>query len=200
MYYFSNGKVKTSTNKQFSNIKNNYEISFDTRSEIKECFEGSDIKQQSYSIVPIAMINNKEANDIIDVIGIVKHASEVAEIISTKLGGKQLQKRDLTLIDTSGADIRLTLWGDKALQEPVVPWSEQPIVAFKGVKVGDFGGRSLTVQNSSTMLINPPSDMLPEVLQLHEWRYSMNGNLVSNFSLSSGGGAGIHDKGPIRTS
>lgn len=40
-------------------------------------------------------------------------AGECTEIISQKMGGKVLQKRDLTLVDDSGAEIRLTLWGDK---------------------------------------------------------------------------------------
>jgi len=43
------------------------------------------------------------------------------------------------LVDQSGYSVRLTLWGKQAEQFQA---SDSPIVAFKGVKVGDFGGKS----------------------------------------------------------
>jgi hypothetical protein len=49
----------------------------------------------------------------------------------------QLTKRELTLVDSSQFAVRLTLWGKQAEQFQA---SEQEVVAFKGVKVGDFGG------------------------------------------------------------
>ena len=63
---------------------------------------------------------------------IVRHGGDLSEIISQKMGGKKLLKRDLTLVDDSLSEIRLTLWGDKA--EQPVDWSAGPIVAFKGVR------------------------------------------------------------------
>ena len=86
MYYFTGGKLKANTSKQYSNIKNNYEITFDERSEIKECFETSDIKTQNYDFVSVMAINQKEPGDVIDVLAIVKSASEVSEIVSQKQG------------------------------------------------------------------------------------------------------------------
>jgi replication factor A1 len=49
-----------------------------------------------------------------------------------------MTKRELTLVDESEQSVRLTLWGSTAESFSA---SEGSIVAFKGVKVGDFGGR-----------------------------------------------------------
>ena len=50
----------------------------------------------------------------------------------------QISKRELTLVDKSGFSVRLTLWGKQAEQYNV---EDIPVIAFKGVKVGDFGGK-----------------------------------------------------------
>ena len=120
VYYFSGGKLKASTNSQYSSIKNNYELTFDERSDIIECFDVSDIKEIPLEFVSIMDIQNKEVNAMIDILVIIKHASDVSTIISQKQGGKELFKRELTLIDASNAEIRLTIWGEKATQEPVM--------------------------------------------------------------------------------
>lgn len=44
-------------------------------------------------------------------------------------------------MDMSGFSVRITLWGKQAEQYSA---NDQPVVAFKGVKVGDFGGNVLT--------------------------------------------------------
>ena len=45
--------------------------------------------------------------------GIVKSHTECVELVSQKLGGKVLFKRELTVYDQSNTEVRLTLWGDK---------------------------------------------------------------------------------------
>lgn len=42
----------------------------------------------------------------------------------------------------------------------------QPIVAVKGAKLSDFGGRSLSASFSSTVMINPD---IPEAYKLRGW-------------------------------
>ena len=46
----------------------------------------------------------------------------------------------MTLIDDSGAQISVTLWGAAALTPDI---EAGRVAAFRGVKVSDFGGRSL---------------------------------------------------------
>lgn len=45
--------------------------------------------------------------------GIVRSHTECVELVSQKLGGKVLFKRELTVYDQSNTEVRLTLWGDK---------------------------------------------------------------------------------------
>jgi replication factor A1 len=192
VYYFTGGKLKPA-NAKFSNIKNNYEITFDERSEIKECFEGSDIKAQSYDFVSVLSINNKEPGDTIDLLAIVKSASDVSEIVSQKQNGKVICKRELTVTDDSGGEIRITLWGEKATNPPPYPYEEHPIIAFKGVRIGDFGGRSLSCTGSTSIAFNPN---LPEAVQLHTWRQQFqDGILPTGQNLSGQGrdGGGSQD-------
>lgn len=44
--------------------------------------------------------------------------------------------------------------------------SRQPVIAIKGARVSDFGGRSLSVMSSSTVVVNPDS---PEAFKLRGW-------------------------------
>ena len=55
-------------------------------------------------------------------------------------------------MDETTYSVRLTLWGKQAEQFIA---EAQAVAAFKGVKVGDFGGRSLSMVSGSTMTINP---------------------------------------------
>lgn len=73
----------------------------------------------------------------------------------------QFAKRDIQLVDRSGQSVRLTLWGKQAetFEAP-----NAPVVAFKGVKVGDFGGRSLSMFSNATMVVNP------DITECHELR------------------------------
>lgn len=44
--------------------------------------------------------------------------------------------------------------------------SGQPVIAIKGAKLSDFGGRSLSASFSSTLMINPD---IPEAYKLRGW-------------------------------
>lgn len=44
--------------------------------------------------------------------------------------------------------------------------SRQPVMAIKGARVSDFGGRSLSVLSSSTVIVNPD---IPEAYKLRGW-------------------------------
>jgi replication factor A1 len=186
VYTFSGGVLKVVQNKQYSNLKNNYELTFNANAEIRAVADDSAIKVQHFAFTKIASISMLEPGNTVDVIGIVKSASECSEITSTKLGGKQLLKRDLTLIDDSGCEIKLTLWGEKA-QSAAYQWETMPIAAFKGLKIGDYGGRSLSSMNTTTVMINP---MIPEGKLLHAERMKYPDQMIPmTGSLSASGGA-----------
>lgn len=183
VYTFAGGRLKVGDRK-YSAIKNDYELTFDANSEIRPAADDDDIKSMSYNFTKIANLSTVEVNSTVDVLGIVRSATDCSEVVSQKMGGKVLHKRDLTLYDDSGYDVRLTLWGDKALADTA--WHEGPIVACKGVVVGDYNGRTLGMRQSSNMAINPPID---EAMQLHQWRASGGDSAPSN-SLSAAGTGG----------
>lgn len=81
---------------------------------------------------------------VTDVIGVVREVGLVGEITSRQ--GKQLKKRELTLVDRSGFSVRLTLWGKQAEDFNA---DDQPIVAFKGVRIGDFGGEAFQSRDTT---------------------------------------------------
>lgn len=66
----------------------------------------------------------------------MKIVDDVKEII-TKATGRALKKRELTLVDRSEYSIQLTIWGKQA---ETFSAEENAVIAFKGARVGDYGG------------------------------------------------------------
>lgn len=117
---------------------------------------------------------------MVDIICIVKSAGEISEISLKNQGGKTLQKKELIVIDDSETEVRLTLWGEKAMNNSY-GWADSPIVAFKNVKVSDFNGRSVGCTSGTNIQINPE-----EGRALHEWRskFSSQGLALPSHSIS----------------
>ena len=82
----------------------------------------------------ISTIADMTPQSTADVIAIVRSASDVQQVISSKLGGKTLSKRDLIIFDDSDSDIRLTLWGDKTSHSNVNFNDQHLTIAIKGTK------------------------------------------------------------------
>lgn len=95
-------------------------------------------------------------------IGVLKDIGETSQIVS-KTTNKPYNKRELTLVDNTGFSVRLTVWGATAMNFSAVPES---VVAFKGVKVSDFGGRSLSLLSSGSMTVDPD---IEEAHKLKGW-------------------------------
>ena len=90
------------------------------------------------------------------------------------IGSKKLLKRELLITDSSQADIVFTLWGDRAKMS--VSWTGSahhdepaPIILIKNAKIGNYCGRSISLQSNSLLYINP---QIPEAFDLHRWRLS----------------------------
>jgi replication factor A1 len=96
-------------------------------------------------------LQSVETNTTIDVIGLLKDVGALSQVES-KTTKKPYNKRDLTLVDNTGYSVRLTVWGATATNFNAAPES---VVAFKGVKVSDFDGRSLSLLSSGTMTVDP---------------------------------------------
>ncbi|KAK9461036.1 uncharacterized protein V1516DRAFT_674836 [Lipomyces oligophaga] len=165
VYYISGCRVGPAK-KQFSALPNEFEITFEERTSIEPCGdEGatSRIPQQRFNFLEnLPSLNSLNNNSIVDVIGAIKEVRDVQESI-TKATGRPNNRRNLTIVDQSGMSVNVTLWGDDAKN---FAGSVGQVIAFKGIKVSDFNGRSLSCLNSSTIAINPD---LPEAYKLRGW-------------------------------
>jgi len=182
VYTFSGGKIKPG-NPQYS--IGQFEITFDNNTQIIPVNESdasaSSIKTQTFKFTSIDSLPNVAENTTVDIIGFVKSAAEWNEIITKT--GKTLQKRELEVVDKSNCMIRVTLWGEKATSNDY-NWDACPIVAFKGCRVGGYGGRSLSA--GSVISINPD---IPEGHDLNAWRIQNSHLQPTSLTTSGGGGS-----------
>lgn len=193
VYTFANGTLKVVQNRSFSHLKNQYELTFNTNAVITASSDDG-IKHQTFTFVKIASLANTEVGSTVDLIGVVQASTDCSEIVSSKMGGKVLFKRELTVVDDSQSEVKITLWGEKASAQHF-QWESLPIVAFKGLKVGDYGGRSLSTMANSQVLVNPN---IPEGHAMHTFRSQFPGNLIpisASLSTPGGGmsGSGLND-------
>ncbi|KAJ3768541.1 hypothetical protein FB446DRAFT_815786 [Lentinula raphanica] len=180
VYYVSKGKVNLAK-KHFSNVHNDYEITLEAKSEIKECLETSDLPMLQYSFVTLQELQELPKGHSCDVIGILKDYSDVSSVTSRTLN-RIMQKRDVTLADKSGFLVRLTLWGHQA--RDFSPDGQNPVIAFTGVKVSDYEGRSLGMTSTSVMTQNPD---IPESYALRGWYDAFGCHLTFQSQKNAGG-------------
>lgn len=162
VYYISSPCRVTFAKKQFSNLPNDYELHFEKDSTVEKAEEQDGVPQVRYNFTSIADLQSVEKDTTIDIIGVLKDIGETSQITS-KTTSKPYDKRELTLVDNTGYSVRLTIWGKTAASFDVAPES---VVAFKGVKVSDFGGRSLSLLSSGSLSANPD---MPEAHRLKGW-------------------------------
>ncbi|XP_062262049.1 replication protein A 70 kDa DNA-binding subunit-like isoform X2 [Platichthys flesus] len=182
VYYISKGMLKPA-NKQFTTVKNEYEMTLQSNSSIVLCDDSQGVPTLHCDFVPIAELENRDNDAIVDVIGVCKSVEDVSRI--TTKASREVSKRALSLIDTTGKVVTVTLWGEEAEK---FDGSEQPVVAIKGARVSDFGGRSISASFSSTVMVNPD---IPEAFRLRTWYdedgFALNSqSLTSSWSASSG--------------
>uniref|UniRef100_A0A667YIK9 Replication protein A subunit n=1 Tax=Myripristis murdjan TaxID=586833 RepID=A0A667YIK9_9TELE len=180
VFYISKGSLKIA-NKQYSSLKNDYEMTLNGESTIIPCEDSSDVPMVQCDFVSIADLEARDKDAIVDVIGVCKSVDEVTRL--TTKSSREVSKRTLSLMDMSGKVVNVTLWGEEAEN---FDGSGQPIVAIKGAKLSDFGGRSLSASFSSTLMINPD---IPEAYKLRGW-YDNEGHAIDGESLTEVRGSG----------
>lgn len=184
VYFISKCQLKPA-NKQFTKIKNDYEMTMSNDTLIQECEDVSDMPVVQYDFVPVKNIQELENNTLIDVIGVCKEAGDV-QTFTARATGRELKKRELTLVDKSDASVTLTLWGLDA--ENFNAAYQQPVVLIKSARVSEFnGGKTITVGNGSTFKINPD---IVEGHKLRGWFDNGGGeNITTSVSARTGAGS-----------
>ncbi|CAI6335171.1 unnamed protein product [Periconia digitata] len=172
--------------KQFSGLSHEYELQFDQSTLVEKASDQENKPQIRYNFTKIGGLDSVEKDATIDTIGVLKEVGEV-NTITTK-ANKDFQKRELVLADDSQTSVRLTIWGQTA-QSFDVPVDS--ILAFKGVRVSDFGGRSLSLLSSGTMMVDPDID---EAHKLRGWFNALDQSVTFATHQNLSGGAGGSSK------
>lgn len=168
VYYVTKARIQQAKPK-FSHLSHPYELSLDKDTEITECFDTSDVPKINMNFTKLNQIQSAEKDTIIDVIGVIQNVNDVFQI-TAKSTGKPFDRRNITIVDDSNFAIDLGLWNATAVDFNIPVGS---VIAVKGAKVQDFGGRSLSLTPSGSLLSNPD---IPEAYQLKGWYDSKGSN------------------------
>ncbi|KAJ8609960.1 hypothetical protein CTAYLR_008094 [Chrysophaeum taylorii] len=155
VYYVSNGRLKVA-DRRFCKTKCAYELTLNTDAKIERAL-ADDEDDGDKPAMPVVGLANVEASDadLVNVRCVVKDAEDVREVVSQKLGGKTLFKRDLSIVDRGLVEVRCTLWGDHAKRN--VDWPGT-VLAATSLKLGEYNGaRTLTAIRNSK-LVYPADD------------------------------------------
>ena len=180
IYFISKGNVKTA-NKRFCNLKSDYEIILNSDSVIEVCDESIPLPSIQFKFVPIAQLVTQDKGTSVDVIGVITSVEEVQEIVSKK-DNKEYRKRDVSLVDKTLHEVRLTLWSESAVD---FNGKIGQVLAVKNAVVGDFRGKTLGCVQSS--IIELDAD-IPEAHIIKGWydKETKAGPLKNIVALSKG--------------
>ena len=124
VYYFSKGTPKIA-NKQFTAVKNDYEMTFNNETSVVPCEDGHHLPTVQFDFTGIGDLESKSKDSLVDIIGICKNYEDVTKII-VKSNNREVLKRNICLMDMSGKVVNATLWGDNADK---FDGSRQPVMA-----------------------------------------------------------------------
>ena len=184
VYLISRGSLKPAQ-KKYNTLNHDYEITLDIGlSTVEVCSDDDNsIPRLQYNFRQISELENMANETIVDLLGVVTSVSPSATIM--RKIGTETRKRSIQLKDLSGRSIEVTLWGyfcDVEGQQLQLQFDSgsNPIIVFKGARVGDFNGKSVSTIGSTQLIINPD---FPEVERLRQW-YMTEGKTAPCISLS----------------
>jgi len=129
------------------------------------------------NFVPIdqlpAFVDKKAPVDLIGVVTSVGLPSSVKR----KSDASELQRRDVTIADSTTKTVSVTLWGEKAESEGeklhcLLQGGEHPVVAISACRVSSYNGVSVSATMRSNILVNP--DAFEETSKLRSWYDTMD--------------------------
>ncbi|KAL5203099.1 hypothetical protein ABZP36_014051 [Zizania latifolia] len=184
VYLISRGTLRPAQ-KKYSPLNNDYEINLEAvMSSVEVCpNDDNSIPGLQYNFRKINELENMNKEAIVDLLGVVISVSPSFTVM--RKNSTEIQIRTLQLKDSSGRSIDIALWGkfcDVEGQQLQLQCDSglNPIVALKGARVSDYGGRSACTTFSTQLIINPD---FPEVERLRQW-YITEGKTAPCISLS----------------
>ncbi|XP_014209372.1 replication protein A 70 kDa DNA-binding subunit-like [Copidosoma floridanum] len=186
VYYISRCMLKPA-NKQFNNLKNDYEMTLTNDSEVIVCNEENEkIPNLQFNFMPISVIETTPKDELLDVLGIVKSFSDVQNLIA-RTTGRELKKRDVNIVDESNNMVSVTLWGQQAVD---CDWSTNSVIAIKGAKIGEYqGGKNLSLVASSMLQVDPD---IPQAHKLRGWFRTVGANTESRSLSTTNASSGMN--------
>ncbi|KXN92193.1 Replication factor A protein 1 [Leucoagaricus sp. SymC.cos] len=151
VYYISKARVKIA-NKKYS--QNDYELTLERSTNIEECHDVHTLPVRTCHFVPLDQLHNLQKDCLCDVIGIVQDVGVLSDV-TIRQGDRMVKKRVIMLVDDTKCAVQVTLWAMQAESFNII---RDSVVAFKNVRVGDFGGVSLSVTNSTHLEIEPSNE------------------------------------------
>jgi len=185
IFSFSRGTVKVA-NRQYNNCNHRYEITFDKDAQVLPAAEGSDIESVKFTFVDIKSMQTRQVPCRVDICGVVTAFRAPVQLQSKD--GKELLKREITLVDDTATAMDVALWQKFASTEDS-KFEGNPVVALKGVLVREWnGGRGGSLSDTGALVFGPNS---PEASRVQQW-WAQGGSVqnVTQISVSGGNGVG----------
>jgi len=183
MYSFSGGRAKRA-DKRWCSCE--HEITFDEGARIVRVDEDAGCPQMVLNPHALAAVAEAGAGGAaVDIVAIISDV-ETPTDVNTKNGVRR--RLNMTVLDDSGASIRLTIWGDDSAKT----FAEGSVMVASKVKVTDFGGCSITTNFGSKILAGDEArGAHPRVGELTAWYASQGEGAKQNATaLTTGGGGG----------
>jgi replication factor A1 len=164
VYIFSNGEVRKGG--KFNNTTNQYEIYFNSKTDIAECPSDSFKTIQKFKFKKIGEIMKENNFSQVDLAGVVSFVGEHKDIM-LKTGAVK-PKQTFKIRDDSNYEIEVTCWGDIENQDKL---KEGDTVIMTSLTVGEFNkAKVLNSVKDSTKITPNPDNTLPRVADLNKWK------------------------------
>eukprot|EP00253_Pinus_taeda_P012080 PITA_12080 len=184
VYIVSKGNVKMA-NKQYNHLNNDWEILLNTTSTIEHVAgEKKHNPTVRFNIKSINDIKTTIVNSIVDVLGVVTDISGVCTI--RRKDGSEVNKQTVQLRDMSEYSIDAIFLGDNfnvVSQEisSLCATGNNPIIAIKSARVGEFNGKNIVTTTRSIILVDPD---IEEAHALKLW-FKKEGSTAASTSLTT---------------
>lgn len=182
-YTLSRGSVRIA-NQQFNQCGHRYELSFDRQAQVEETADDEGIESFKLSLVDLRSVQSKALPSKVDLCGVVTAANSVYSFTSKE--GRELVKREITIVDDTALSMGVTLWGERAKQDDSA-FEGNPVICLKGVLVKEWnGGRSGSLTEGGALILKPT---FAEARKMQEWwAQGGKGQTVTALSVVGGGG------------
>ena len=151
-YETKSGYVKMSRRKGGPN-SSDYCINFDENSVFTEMPEICKFEHAKVNVTAIKEIYELTAGMVVDVVAVVTHQNEV-KTITIKSNNQTRDTKKITLGDSSGNSIELTIWGDNARNN----YEENNIFLFRKLRIHEYKDiKSLNTTEDTEIVLNPTS-------------------------------------------